>query len=127
MSMGRPITSRFSGGMSRMGSNAPPSRARTGAQTIGTEPANREDTGCQVEVSRALVDALYPLLTYQGASNTHWRRRGELTAVLTTTTPDSLPTGPSPQIEYSQVSQGIPQPARFLQARGRGLLLASCS
>jgi hypothetical protein len=43
---------------------------------------------------------------------------GAMTTVLTTPTPDTLPSGPTLQIEHCQVSHHMPQRARFLQARG---------
>jgi hypothetical protein len=46
-----------------------------------------------------------------------WPPLNALTTVLTTTTPDNLPFGPISQIEHCQVSHGVPQLARFLQAR----------
>ena len=42
-----------------------------------------------------------------------------LTTVLTTTVPDTLPLRPILMGVRCQVSHGMPQPARFLQARGR--------
>jgi hypothetical protein len=42
----------------------------------------------------------------------------ELTTVLTTTAPDNLPSSPILEVEHSEVSHGVPQLARFLQARG---------
>jgi hypothetical protein len=41
---------------------------------------------------------------------------GLLTTVLTTTRPDKLPCSPILHSEYGQVSHGMPQPARSLQA-----------
>jgi hypothetical protein len=39
-----------------------------------------------------------------------------ITTVLATMMPDNLPSGPALQVERYQVSHGMPQVARFLQA-----------